>query len=112
VDNYLDGGYHVPHAHKGLAASSSTQVHHRKLRAGCLQSSPLDSRARLNLRLVDAAGDGVLSVGLPNFMLECVFRRDGHHLVCRWASQCAVIFDYYLRTSAPPPRNTTRKASL
>jgi hypothetical protein len=42
VDNYLDGGYHVPHLHKGL--NSVLDYTHYTIENGeryCLQSSPM-----------------------------------------------------------------------
>ena len=44
VDNYLDGGYHVPHLHKGL--DSVLDYSHYTIKNGgrfCLQSSPMAS---------------------------------------------------------------------
>ena len=44
VDNYLDGGYHVPHAHKGLSSVIEyTKYTIENLERACLQSSPLSS---------------------------------------------------------------------
>jgi choline monooxygenase len=44
VDNYLDGGYHVPHAHKGLSSVIEyTQYRIENFATACLQSSPLSS---------------------------------------------------------------------
>lgn len=46
VDNYLDGGYHVPHLHKGL--DSVLDYSHYTIENGerfCLQSSPIVSSA-------------------------------------------------------------------
>jgi choline monooxygenase len=44
VDNYLDGGYHVPHAHKGLSSVIEyTKYTIENFERSCLQSSPLSS---------------------------------------------------------------------
>ena len=44
VDNYLDGGYHVPHAHKGLSSVMEyTKYTIENFERACLQSSPLSS---------------------------------------------------------------------
>src|SRR5258708_3690764 len=44
VDNYLDGGYHVPHAHKGLSSVIEyTKYTIENFERACLQSSPLSS---------------------------------------------------------------------
>src|SRR5215471_2454148 len=48
VDNYLDGGYHVPHAHKGLSSVVEyTKYTIENFERSCLQSSPLDSSTAL-----------------------------------------------------------------
>src|SRR5260370_25131368 len=42
VDNYLDGGYHVPHAHKGLSSVIEyTKYSIENFERACLQSTPL-----------------------------------------------------------------------
>ena len=46
VDNYLDGGYHVPHLHKGL--DSVLDYSHYTIENGdriCVQSSPMVAEA-------------------------------------------------------------------
>jgi len=44
VDNYLDGGYHVPHAHKELSSVVEyTKYTIENFERSCLQSSPLDA---------------------------------------------------------------------
>ena len=62
VDNFLDGGYHVPHLHKGLEFRARLQaVHHRKRRSllpavephGCIRRRCRDrSHAQRRSRLV------------------------------------------------------------
>src|SRR5262249_43992155 len=47
VDNYLDGGYHVPHLHKGLDAELDYSEYRIELGDRyCLQSSPYKSATR------------------------------------------------------------------
>src|SRR6201995_4963139 len=49
VDNYLDGGYHVPHLHKGLSSVIEyTKYTIENFERSCLQSSPLSSDANTN----------------------------------------------------------------
>jgi choline monooxygenase len=44
VDNYLDGGYHVPHAHKGLSSVLDYSAYTIETAGrACLQSSPIDA---------------------------------------------------------------------
>src|SRR5262245_57993290 len=46
VDNYLDGGYHVPHLHKGLDSVLDYKRYTiETFERSCLQSSPIDATA-------------------------------------------------------------------
>jgi choline monooxygenase len=98
VDNYLDGGYHVPHAHKGL--SSVIEYTHytiENFERACLQSSPLSSDSN------SAAGVAATRQGrafylwlYPNFMINAYEGVMDTNLVVPLAvDKCAVIFDYY-----------------
>jgi choline monooxygenase len=70
VDNYLDGGYHVPHLHKGLdSVLDYSQYTIENGAQFCLQSSPMVSRDG-ELGAV-RAGERALYYWLyPNFMLN------------------------------------------
>lgn len=81
VDNYLDGGYHVPHAHKGL--SSVIEYTEYKIenfeRAGVHAIEPPGSGRGLRCGCIrDAPGARVLFVDLSELYDQCVRRRDGH----------------------------------
>jgi phenylpropionate dioxygenase-like ring-hydroxylating dioxygenase large terminal subunit len=98
VDNYLDGGYHVPHAHKGLSSVIEyTQYTIENFERACLQSSPLSSDAN------SAAGVAATRQGrafylwvYPNFMINAYEGVMDTNLVVPLAvDKCAVIFDYY-----------------
>jgi choline monooxygenase len=98
VDNYLDGGYHVPALHRDLGGSLDggsyrTEVHDRWV-----------------LQTVRAAGDGDARVGSgaiyafvhPNFMLN----RYGPFLDTNWvvpldAGHTLVVFDDFVDPEAP-----------
>jgi choline monooxygenase len=98
VDNYLDGGYHVPHIHGGL--SSVLENSKYKIETGerfCLQSSPI------------VAGKGEAETGAvrkgeraqyywiyPNFMIN-VYEgvMDTNLVIPRGVDKTEVIFDYY-----------------
>ena len=70
VDNYLDGGYHVPHLHKGLdSVLDYSQYTIENGARYCLQSSPMVAR---NDHVGDVrSGDRALYYWLyPNFMLN------------------------------------------
>jgi len=98
VDNYLDGGYHVPHAHKGLSSVIEyTQYAIENFERACLQSSPLSSDSS------SAAGVAATRQGrafylwlYPNFMINAYEGVMDSNLVVPLAvDKCAVIFDYY-----------------
>ena len=98
VDNYLDGGYHVPHAHKGLSSVIAyTQYTIENFERACLQSSPLSSGSN------SAAGVAATRQGrafylwlYPNFMINAYEGVMDTNLVVPLAvDKCAVIFDYY-----------------
>jgi choline monooxygenase len=98
VDNYLDGGYHVPHAHKGLSSVIAyTQYTIENFERACLQSSPLSSGPN------SAAGVAATRQGrafylwlYPNFMINAYEGVMDTNLVVPLAvDKCAVIFDYY-----------------
>jgi choline monooxygenase len=98
VDNYLDGGYHVPHAHKGLSSVLEyTQYTIENFERACLQSSPLSSNAD------SAAGVAATRQGrafylwiYPNFMINAYEGvMDTNLVLPLGVDKCAVIFDYY-----------------
>jgi len=98
VDNYLDGGYHVPHAHKGLSSVIEyTKYTIENFERACLQSSPLSSGKH--------SEDGVAATRqgrafylwiYPNFMINAYEGVMDTNLVLPLAvDKCAVVFDYY-----------------
>jgi choline monooxygenase len=98
VDNYLDGGYHVPHAHKGLSSVIEyTQYTIENFERACLQSSPLSSDPN------SAPGVAATRQGrafylwiYPNFMINAYEGvMDTNFVLPLAVDKCAVIFDYY-----------------
>ncbi len=98
VDNYLDGGYHVPHAHKGLSSVIEyTKYTIENLERACLQSSPLSSSED------SAAGVAATRQGrafylwiYPNFMINAYEGvMDTNLVLPLGVDKCAVVFDYY-----------------
>jgi phenylpropionate dioxygenase-like ring-hydroxylating dioxygenase large terminal subunit len=107
VDNYLDGGYHVPHLHKAL--DSVLDYSNYTIENGerfCLQSSPMvSSQQPFNGRLPPAE-DNVSAVRTgqraryywihPNFMINCYEGVMDTNLVRPLAvDRTEVIFDFY-----------------
>jgi choline monooxygenase len=98
VDNYLDGGYHIPHAHKGLSSVIEyTEYTIENFERACLQSSPIAA---------DAGSDAAVSATrqgrafylwiYPNLMIN-VYEgvMDTNVVVPLGVDRCAVVFDYY-----------------
>jgi choline monooxygenase len=95
VDNYLDGGYHVPHLHKGLSSVLDyKQYTIENEDRYCLQSSPMVSSEE------DAAtrkGDRAWYFWqYPNLMINCYEGYMDTNLVLPVdVDHCRVIFDFY-----------------
>lgn len=98
VDNYLDGGYHVPHAHKGLSSVVEyTKYTIENFERSCLQSSPLDTSGALEVSISSTRqGHAFYLWVYPNFMINAYSGVMDTNLVLPLAvDKCAVIFDYY-----------------
>jgi choline monooxygenase len=113
VDNYLDGGYHVPHAHKGLASVIDyTHYTIENFERACLQSSPLSSDAN------SAPGVAATRQGrafylwiYPNFMINTYEGVMDTNLVLPLAvDKCAVVFDYYFADITPAAEAHNRES--
>jgi len=71
VDNYLDGGYHVPHLHKGLDSVldySSYMIENGE--RFCLQWSPIVSEGAEAQTGAVRKATGALLLALSNFMIN------------------------------------------
>jgi choline monooxygenase len=98
VDNYLDGGYHVPHAHKGLSSVIEyTKYTIENFESACLQSSPLSSDSGSEAGVASTRQGRAFYLWLyPNFMLNAYEGVMDTNLVVPLAvDKCAVIFDYF-----------------
>jgi choline monooxygenase len=98
IDNYLDGGYHVPHIHGGL----NSVLDHAEYRVEtgerfCVQSSPIISGNAEAETAVVRRGERALYFWIyPNVMInwyEGVM--DTNLVVPRGIDRTEVIFDYY-----------------
>jgi choline monooxygenase len=97
VDNYLDGGYHVPHLHKGL--DSVLDYSHYTIecsRHHCLQSSPMVTTENGDIAAT-RTGDRALYYWIyPNFMINCYAGVMDTNLVQPISvDRTEVIFDFY-----------------
>jgi choline monooxygenase len=98
VDNYLDGGYHVPHLHKGL--DSVLDYGNYQIENGarfCLQASPLISAGADAETGAVRRGERALYYWLyPNFMINWYQgAMDTNLVISRGVAKTEVIFDFY-----------------
>src|SRR6201998_1479555 len=114
VDNYLDGGYHVPHAHKGLSSVIEyTKYTIENLERACLQSSPLSSGKKSEGGVTATRQGRAFYLWIyPNFMINAYEGVMDTNLVLPLAvDKCAVIFDYYF-ADITPAAETHHKESI
>ena len=97
VDNYLDGGYHVPHLHKGL--DSVLDYSNYTIDLGgrfCLQSSPMVSSDNSEVGSVRSGGRALYYWLYPNFMMNFYEGVLDTNLVRPIAiDRTEVVFDFY-----------------
>ena len=99
VDNFLDGGYHVPHMHKGLnSVLDYTNYTIENLDRCCVQSSPVavGSTSESNAAATRKGDRAYYFWQYPNFMLNWYEGYLDTNLVIPLAvDRCEVIFDFY-----------------
>lgn len=104
VDNYLDGGYHVPHLHRDLnSVLDYTQYTIENFEHYCVQSSPIRAVESSDAATAAARQGRAFYLWLyPNFMINAYEGLMDTNLVLPLGiDQCLVIFDFYfLDTSA------------
>ena len=98
VDNYLDGGYHVPHIHGGL--NSVLDYSNYTIETGehfCLQSSPIVSNAGEAKTAEVRKGERASYYWIyPNLMINIYDGiMDTNLVIPRGVDRTEVIFDYY-----------------
>jgi choline monooxygenase len=98
VDNYLDGGYHVPHLHKGLnSVLDYKQYTIENEDRYCLQSSPMVASDEDAATGSTRKGDRAWYFWQhPNLMINCYAGYMDTNLVIPVdEDHCHVIFDFY-----------------
>ena len=98
VDNYLDGGYHVPHLHKGLnSVLDYKQYTIENEDRYCLQSSPMVASDEDAAMGAARKGDRAWYFWQhPNLMINCYEGYMDTNLVIPVdVDHCTVIFDFY-----------------
>jgi choline monooxygenase len=111
VDNYLDGGYHVPHVHRGLDSVLSSREY--TIETGerfCLQWSPMVTEGAEARTGAVRQGDRALYYWLyPNFMINCYGRTmDTNLVIPRGVDKTDVIFDFYFADVSEQAREQNR----
>jgi choline monooxygenase len=99
VDNFLDGGYHVPHMHKGLnSVLDYTNYTIENVDRCCVQSSPVavDKSSEASAAATRKGDRAYYFWQYPNFMLNWYEGYLDTNLVIPLAvDRCEVIFDFY-----------------
>jgi phenylpropionate dioxygenase-like ring-hydroxylating dioxygenase large terminal subunit len=98
VDNYLDGGYHVPHVHRGLDSVLSSREYTVEIGDRfCLQWSPMVSEGADARTGAVRQGERAFYYWIyPNFMINCYGRAmDTNLVIPRGVDKTEVIFDFY-----------------
>jgi choline monooxygenase len=98
VDNFLDGGYHVPHLHKGLSSVLDyKQYTIENEDRYCLQSSPMVASAEDAATGATRKGDRAWYFWqYPNLMINCYEGyMDTNYVIPVDADHCSVVFDFY-----------------
>ncbi|MGH7871220.1 MAG: aromatic ring-hydroxylating oxygenase subunit alpha [Candidatus Binatia bacterium] len=111
VDNYLDGGYHVPHIHGGL--NSVLDYTNYRVETGgrfCLQSSPIATDKGDAKTAAVRTGSRALYYWIyPNFMINIYDGlMDTNLVIPRAVDRTEVIFDYYFADVSEQARERNR----
>ncbi len=103
VDNYLDGGYHIPHLHKGLNSvldyteyTIENGVHYS------LQSSPMVASQETSVARTRTGERAYYYWLYPNFMINLYEGVMDTNLVLPLGEEkCIVVFDFYFGSTSP-----------
>ena len=99
VDNFLDGGYHVPHMHKGLNSVLDYKNYTiENVDRCCVQSSPVavDSASEASAAATRKGDRAFYFWQYPNFMLNWYEGYlDTNFVIPLGVDRCEVIFDFY-----------------
>jgi choline monooxygenase len=115
VDNYLDGGYHVPHLHKGLnSVLDYKQYTIENEDRYCLQSSPMvESREDAATGATRKGDRAYYFWQYPNFMINCYEGYMDTNLVLPLdVDHCRVIFDFYFADVSSEPAKKYNAESI
>ncbi|MBX3393991.1 MAG: Rieske 2Fe-2S domain-containing protein [Phycisphaerae bacterium] len=114
VDNYLDGGYHVPHLHKSLNTVLDYGEYTIETCGNyCLQSSPLTAGSDADTASVRRGNRAYYYWVYPNFMLNWYEGVMDTNLVMPLAvNRCRVIFDFYFDNVEPAALDRNQRSVM
>jgi choline monooxygenase len=97
VDNYLDGGYHVPYLHRGLNSILSFKEYTiENFERSCLQSSPIEAAGGEAMTASVRKGQAQYWWLYPNFMLNWYEGYlDTNLVIPLGLDRMKVVFDFY-----------------
>ncbi len=112
VDNYLDGGYHVPFLHKGLNSILDYKAYSiENFGRVCLQKSPIDAMGGEVLTASVRTGQALYYWLYPNVMFNWYEGYLDTNLVIPLAvDRTAVVFDFYFADVGPATVERNRKS--
>jgi len=114
VDNYLDGGYHVPHMHKGLnSVLDYTHYTIENLARCSVQSSPvaIDSGSEATAAATRKGDRAFYFWQYPNFMLNWYEGYLDTNLVLPLGpGRCEVVFDFFFGDTSAAAEEYNRKS--
>lgn len=112
VDNYLDGGYHVPHLHKGLASILDNKEYSiENFESFCLQSSPIDPAGGEAMTAAVRKGKALYYWLYPNLMLNWYEGYlDTNFVVPLGIDKVKVVFEFYFADVSDAARDRNRQS--
>jgi phenylpropionate dioxygenase-like ring-hydroxylating dioxygenase large terminal subunit len=107
VDNYLDGGYHIPHMHPTLDAQLDMDSYRTELAGiSCIQTSGAAAAPdqRIAFDAGKRIGPGAIYAWIhPNFMINvygpCI---DTNTVLPLGPDRCRVVYDFFVQEGAEP----------
>lgn len=117
VDNYLDGGYHVPHMHPSLDAQIDMDAYRTEVyERSSVQTAPAVSEpdARTQVDAAARIGSGAIYAWIyPNFMINrygpCL---DTNHVVPLGPDRCRVDYQFWFEDVDSPEAREFIEASV
>jgi choline monooxygenase len=117
VDNYLDGGYHIPHMHPTLDAQLDMKSYRTELFDGFSVQTASAMGApdeRIDFDAAARIGDGAIYAWVyPNFMLNrygsCL---DTNYVVPLAPDRCKVVYEFYFLETAGDEAERVARASI